>query len=204
MSKNAVAVQRGRNWASIVYPESAPSNWMQLLEDEFVPVFISPLHDRDIETEATGEAKKEHYHVMIMFSGNKSHVQIKEIFDKIGGVGAVRINDIRAYARYLCHLDSPHKAQYDISEVISMGGADYHGTIDLPSDKYSIIGDMLDYCYDNEIDNYSQLLMYARNENLSWFKVLCDSGTYVIKEYMKSLSYMKKLEKQKQIYEELK
>lgn len=45
---------------------------------------------------------------------------------------------------------------------------------------------MLDFCDDNDVLNYCDLLMYARRERFDWFRVLCDSGTYVIKEYMKS------------------
>ena len=52
---------RTRNFATVIYPESAPSDWKEILNQEFIPAFISPLHDRD--TNPTGEPKKPHYHV---------------------------------------------------------------------------------------------------------------------------------------------
>lgn len=61
---------RVRNFATVVYPESAPENWQDILSRHCVPAFISPLHDKDINP--TGEPKKPHYHVVLMFEGKKS------------------------------------------------------------------------------------------------------------------------------------
>ena len=102
---------RTRNFATVVYPESAPDNWQSILEEQFVPAFISPLHDSDLNP--TGEPKKEHYHVVIMYDSVKTMEQAQDLFQKIGGVGCERVQSIRGYARYLCHLDNPDKHQYD-------------------------------------------------------------------------------------------
>lgn len=45
-----------RNWAFLVYPESAPENWLQILQATGLQCAISPLHDRDLN--ATGEPKR--------------------------------------------------------------------------------------------------------------------------------------------------
>ena len=102
---------RGRNFATVVYPESASADWQEVLAAEFVPAFISPLHDKDINP--GGEVKKAHYHVILMFDGKKSEDQVREVFARIGGVGLERVQSIRGYARYLCHLDNPEKQQYE-------------------------------------------------------------------------------------------
>lgn len=178
---------RTRNFATIVYPDSAPEAWQEILSQQFIPAFISPLHDKDINP--TGEPKKPHYHVILMFEGKKSVEQVNEIFNLIGGVGCEKVNSIRGYARYLCHLDNPEKAQYEQSAVRSMGGADYVGTIGLVIDKYKAISEMIDYCKENNIVSYSDLLEYCRLERFDWFRVLCDNGTVVMKEYLKSKSW---------------
>lgn len=175
---------RTRNYACIVYPESAPEGWQSILSEQFVPAFISPLHDKDINP--TGELKKAHYHVIIMFDSVKTSEQAKVIFDKIGGVGCAVVQSLRGYARYLCHLDNPDKVQYNQDEVQALCGADYNGTIGLAIDKYKAIGEMIDYCEETGLYSYSDLLKYARNERFDWFRVLCDNGTLVIKEYLKS------------------
>lgn len=184
---------RGRNFATIVYPDSAPENWQEILAGLFVPAFISPLHDKDLNP--TGEPKKPHWHVMLMFEGKKSDEQVREMFAQIGGVGMDKVNSIRGYARYLCHMDNPEKAQYAPEEVRALCGADYTGIIGLVTDKYKAIGEMIDFCEDNGIISYSELLKYCRMERYDWFRVLCDNGTLVMKEFLKSKAWTENLER---------
>lgn len=189
-----IAIKRTRNYATVIYPESAPENWKEILEKQFVPAFISPLHNQDVNP--TGERKKEHYHVMIMYEGPKTKEQAQKIFTAIGGVGCEIVQSVRGYARYLCHLDNPEKAQYKQEDVKALCGADYPGTIGLVIDKYKAIGEMIDFCKEYNIFSYSDLLEYCRNERFDWFRVLCDNGTVVMKEYLKSKSWTEKAEVQ--------
>lgn len=183
---------RTRNFATMVYPESAPADWQEQLAGTFVPAFISPLHENDLLP--TGEPKKAHWHVIIMFDSVKTQEQARAIFSLIGGVGCEPVGSLRGYARYLCHLDNPDKAQYSPDSVRSLCGADYTGTIGLVTDKYKAIGEMIDFCEENHIVSYSKLLVYCRMERFDWFRVLCDNGTVVIKEYLKSKSWTDRTE----------
>lgn len=178
---------RGRNFATVVYPESAPADWQEVLAGEFVPSFISPLHDKDINP--GGEVKKAHYHVILMFEGKKSEDQVRHIFARIGGVGLERVQSIRGYARYLCHLDNPEKQQYEPGLVRSLCGADYNATIGLITDKYKAISEMMDFIDATGIYSYRDFMRYCRSERSDWFRVLCDCGTYVITEYLKSADW---------------
>lgn len=178
---------RTRNYVTLVYPESAKENWKEILAEECIPCFISPLHDRDVNPD--GEVKKAHYHVMFMFDSVKTLEQAKEIVELIGGVGCQKVSATRGYARYLCHLDNPEKFQYEQSEVIQMGGADYSTVIGLASDKYKAIREMIEFCKEQNITCYADLLEYSAINNESWFRVLCDSGTVVISQYLKSAEW---------------
>lgn len=182
---------RTRNYACVVYPESAPENWQTILQEHFVPAFISPIHDKDVNPD--GEIKKEHYHVMIMFDNVKTAEQAKAIFNTIGGVGCEIVNSLRGYARYLCHLDNPEKHQYMTYDVRCLCGADYPGVIGLALDKYKAIDEMIEYCEEYNIISFADILNYCRQERYDWFRVLCDNGTYVIKEYLKSRRYEQEL-----------
>ena len=51
---------RVRNYATIVYQESAPAGWLDILDELHIPAFVSPLHDKDLNKE--GEIKKAHWH----------------------------------------------------------------------------------------------------------------------------------------------
>ena len=151
--------ERVRLWATVVYPESAPDNWLSVLSDLMIPCYVSPLHDRDLNADNT--PKKPHYHVFMIFDGKKSRQQIKEIVERFGGVGQENIISKRGYARYLCHLDNPEKAQYDPEQVRSLCGADYHHTIGLAIDKYKAIREMMHFCKEYSIIAYSDLLEYC-------------------------------------------
>lgn len=179
--------KRTRNFATVVYPDSAPTNWQDILAQQFVPAFISPLHDKDLNP--TGELKKAHYHVIIMYDSVKTIEQASELFSLIGGVGCEIVQSQRGYARYLCHLDNPEKYKYKQEDVICLSGADYPSVIGLAIDKYKAIGEMIDYCEENCIISYSELLKYCRLNRFDWFRVLCDNGTVVMKEYLKSKSW---------------
>lgn len=91
---------RTRNFATVVYPDSAPEGWQELLVQQFVPALVSPLHDRDINP--TGEPKKPHYHVILAFDNVKTIEQAQEVFSVIGGVGCEPVKSLRAYTRYPC------------------------------------------------------------------------------------------------------
>lgn len=184
MAKSTSGSGRTRNFATVVYPESAPENWQELLADLKVPAFISPLHDQDINP--GGEKKKPHYHVLIMFEGVKTMEQAEDLFKVIGGVGNEKVQSIRGYARYLCHLDNPEKAQYKQEDVRCLGGADYVSVIGLALDRYKAIGEMIDYCVENKVYSYAALLKYSRLERFDWFRILCDNGTMVMREFLKS------------------
>jgi hypothetical protein len=178
---------RTRNYATVVYPESAVIDWINILESYKVPVFISPLHDKDILPD--GDIKKSHYHVIIMFESTKSPEQAQEIFSAINGVGNEKIASLRGYARYLLHMDSPDKYQYELKDIIQLCGADYVNVIGLTTDKYVAISEMIDFCVLHSVRSYADLMIYAKYHKFDWYRVLCDSGTMVIKEFLKSYDW---------------
>ena len=82
---------RTRNFATIVYPDSAPEGWLNILADLCIPAFVSPLHDLD--KNPTGEDKKPHYHVLFMFDSVKTYEQCLEVVEKIGGVVLFQVQE---------------------------------------------------------------------------------------------------------------
>lgn len=173
---------RTRIFGCVVYPDSAPDDWLSIISDEHVPVFVSPLHNQDINPD--GEIKKAHYHVMVMYEGVKTEDQFIEFRDRFGGVGTEIIASKRGYARYLCHLDNPEKFRYNIDDVLEFAGADYKDSISRDSDKYKTIKAMISYIRNNHVCAYTQFMDYCMDYEPEWFTCLCSSGTYVIKSYI--------------------
>lgn len=176
--------RRTRNFATVIYPDSAPDNWLDIIGELKIPCFISPLHDKDINPD--GENKKPHWHIMLMFEGVKTETQVREVISTFGGVGLEIVNSLRGYARYLCHLDNPEKHQYNVDDVTMYGGADYFNVIGLASDKYKGIREMIDFVKENRILHFADLLEYSSIHRNDWFKLLCDNSAYIMKEYLYS------------------
>lgn len=183
MSDRKSSVRRTRNFATVVYPESAPENWINILSEQFIPAFISPVHNLDCDD--MGNIKKPHYHVLIMFDSVKTIEQATEVFNIIGGVGCEIVQSIRGYARYLCHLDNDDKTRYDISNVVSLSGANYNSVISLISDRYVVLGDIQDFCDRYDVSSFYMLAKYARKNKPDWYKVVCDNSIF-FREYLKS------------------
>lgn len=126
---------------------------------------------------------------MIMFDSVKTSEQAKDIFKSINAVGCERVNSARGYACYLLHLDNPEKYQYSLDDVIALAGADYQSVISLASDRTAAIKEMMSFCRDNNVVSFSDLLDYAMDNNDGWFRVLTDSATIVMREYLKSRTW---------------
>ena len=180
-----------RVFATIVYPESAPADWLNILRDLHSPILVSPLHDRDLKKDHT--PKKAHYHVMFLFEGKITEGERKAIIAAIGGVGEEILRSTRGYARYLCHLDEEqelkdgeeYKPRYDIERVIALGGAAYGQYLDKSLAKYSAIKEIMKWCRENEVSKVREVLDYASQNRADWFMVLCDGGIYVLREYLR-------------------
>ena len=183
---------RTRNWTCIVYPDSAPENWVVILIDMHIEFVISPQHDQD--REATGELKKLLWHVMLMFGGVKSYEQVKEITDQINSPRPERCHNAKAMVRYMTHLDNPDKAQYKIEDIRAYGGVDLQELLrPTSSERYSMIKEMIDFVRQENIIELQDLIDYAINERFDdWFPLLCDSCTYVINQYIKSIRHRSK------------
>lgn len=180
---------RTRNYATVVYLDSAPENWKQIISESKIPVFISPYHDKDFN--ADGTPKKPHYHVLTMFDSVKTSDQANAFFETFNGVGCEVVGSLRGYARYLCHLDNPEKARYNIDDVKAYAGADYISIIGTASDKLNAVDQMIDYIEENDITSFAELMRYAKAEKRDWFECLVNNCAYVIKEYIKSTTWEK-------------
>ena len=179
---------RTRNFATVVYPESAPADWMERLDQFHVAALVSPLHDRDMNPD--GEPKKPHYHVMLMFESPVDYeTKVAPIFAEIGAVGRENVNSSRGYARYLCHLDNPEKAQYDPSEVRCMGGVNFYDVINLPTDDLKMLGEVFSYIQEHDIYSLAELLTVSQIYHPEWFAMITMSRCYVVDKFIKSLAW---------------
>lgn len=202
---------RSRLWGGIIYPESAPENWKEDLQESGYYGFISPLHDKDprdgMEEGEEDYYKKPHFHIMII--EKNAIFSPDEFFKSIGAAGnPEKIHDKAAYARYLCHLDEKgKKAKYSKADVEQFGdGEDYETVINkirgwhLRKDKKSAeekkaklhetLLEMRHFIKENKIISYAYLCDIAEEEEdfNKWFEILDNPQRMrLIIEYINSL-----------------
>lgn len=183
--------ERSSLWLFEFYPEGnppAPENWKEIIADWLVDCLVSPLHDRDVNPD--GSPKKPHWHGILSFDSLKSPEQVAELVAPLNGPKPIKPNGtMRNCAAYLTHANNPEKAQYSPGDVLSFGGIDYREALLRTADKYGYIGEMMDWCDEQGVRSYANLLRFARKEREEWFRCLCDNGTYVMKEYLKTASF---------------
>ena len=164
-------LSRTRSWTFIVYPDSAPQNWRDIIDEEHIEWVESPLHDKDVN--ADGSPKKPHWHILVMYESVKTYEQVKELTDKLCGPVPQKCNGAKGLVRYMAHLDNPEKVQYDRSKIIGHGGADVAELLrPSASESLAIQGEMIDFIIEHDVTEYIDLVTYARHNRPEWFEEL--------------------------------
>lgn len=179
--------KKSRGWLTVVYPESAPQDWVAKLAEVGCMALISPLHEFD--TNPTGEIKKAHWHVILLWEGPTTYSNASEYVALIGGVGCLPCATLRGAARYLCHLDNPEKHPYNPEDVRIIGGLDYAEIINSASDDLLVLYDILDYIEGYQITSFRQLLFYCRKERQDWARVILTTQRENVWKYLRSMEY---------------
>lgn len=177
---------RARVWVMVVYPESAPKNWRDILDGYHIPWIESPLHDKDVNPD--GEVKKPHWHVMLTFDGKKSFEQVKEIADKISSPIPQKVASPVGQVRYMIHMDNPEKYQYKREDIIPHGGADVDAYFEISATaKNRILWEMMEYINKNQVTSYAQFIGYIQSiQNHDWFDIAVNRNTLALKTLIDS------------------
>src|SRR5699024_3926729 len=106
---------KARAWGVVVYPESAPENWIDLLAETHLQFAVSPLHDKD--TNPDGTIKKAHWHVILAWDGPVTKVAAKKVAAKVNAVLEVKLESVRWAFRYFTQLSYAEKYQYEENDI---------------------------------------------------------------------------------------
>ena len=174
-----------RNWAFILYPESAPINWRDLLQETGLLVAISPLHDKDINP--TGEEKKPHYHIILTYDGPTTYNNVKSITDRLNCPIPQPLEQIRGYYRYFTHMDNPEKFQYNESDITTLNGFDINNYIEFTYTEVSkYLLQIQVIIRDKNILEYSDLLDLFLDNDLKELWDVARNHTLLLDRYISS------------------
>jgi len=184
--KSTVKDDRTRNWNFILYPDSAPADWREIIGSTNIEWVTSPLHDKDLNPD--GEIKKAHYHVTLLFPGKKSFEQVKAITDSLNAPIPIKCQSVKGSIRYMIHKDNPDKVQYDWNDIICYGGADLNALCaPTATERLQIQKDILSFIRDNGLDEFSDLIDgIEKMKNDEWLNVALNYSTISINAYLRS------------------
>lgn len=178
---------RARAWTFLVYPDSAPENWRDILDTTVcVPWVESPLHDPDGASPDPDEHRKKHWHIELMYDGLKSYNQVLKVTKNLNATIPKVVHNLRSLTRYFLHLDQPSKQQFELDQIISHCGADIKDYLINRSDKYFYVKEMCQFVLDNEIIEFHDLVSAAMQFHQEWFECLCDNSSFIMNLFIKS------------------
>ena len=176
-----------RNWAFVLYPESAPENWKEIIQISGLVAAISPLHNKD--TDPTGEPKKPHYHIILCYAGPTSYRVVNQFVNgKLGQPRPEPIEQVRGYYRYFTHKDNPEKAQYAEADIATINGFDIRDFIELTKSEVDAIRKQLTHLIiDEDIYEYSVFVDRTLKEDApqDWYGI-ASTNTIFFNNYITS------------------
>lgn len=182
--------RRSNKWAFLIYEESAPDNYLEILNGLHVPFVLSPWHDKDIYS-GTGELKKPHKHGAFYFDSLKSYTQVSELVsDKLNGPAHVEVvMSPKGMFDYFTHAENPSKTPYDVENIESGAGFELDKFL-LEQNTDNFMNDVIDIIEENNFMEFEDLVRYARENNYLLLGLIVER-TYFFAKYLDSRRYSK-------------
>lgn len=153
MAKNV----KKRYWVFVLYPESAPENWRQILTETGLQCAISPLHDKDINPDNT--PKKAHYHIILCYEGPTTYNAVKTLTDSLNQPIPQPLDSVKGYYRYFTHKDNPEKYQYSADDITAINGFDIGEWVELSQSEINKYMHELNLMiYEKDVTEYADIL----------------------------------------------
>ena len=174
-----------RNWAFVLYPESAPFDWREQLQLTGLQCAISPLHDKDLNADET--PKKPHYHIILVYGNPTTYNNVKGLTDRLNQPIPQPLDQIRGYYRYLTHKDNPEKHQYSEDEITTINGFDISEFVELTkSEVIAVKSKLQSLIREMNIIEYADLLDYIQDNGDKTEYDVASSNTIFFNTYIKS------------------
>ena len=201
---------RIRNATFLVYPDSAPENWIEILREQHVPFIVSPLHDKDKDlSELDGDLcllpKKAHYHVAICCEGVHSLDYFQDLSKLVNGTIAWKIENLRSMLRYFCHMDNPEKYQYNPNDLRAYCGADLSALYKLQGQQLlDAVRNIIQTVREQGIFSFQDLVYYLHDSNQEdWLAIVTQQASIFFSAFMRDRYFLNKAILQKQLEKEI-
>ena len=179
--------KRSNKWAFLIYEESTPSNYQDILEQMHIPYILSPWHNQDID-QSTGLIKKSHKHGALFFDSLKSYSQVSELLQQ--HLNTPRHIEIimspKGMFDYFIHASNSDKTLYDINDIESGCGCGFDlNQFLLDQGQSEVFNNIIDMIENHNFIEFQDLVMYARQHHPSYLNLIIQR-TYFFAKYLDS------------------
>lgn len=187
MTEQKKKEQRSNKWAFLFYKESAPEDYLNVLEELHVPFVLSPWHDKDVNR-STGEFKKAHKHGAFFFDSLKSYSQVSDLIsDKLNGPAHVEIvMSPKGMYDYFTHAENPEKTPYNVKDIES--GAGFKLDKFLTENSPNFLQEVYEIMRDSELKEFADFTDLIAREHSDLLPFVFDRS-YFFKIYLDSKRY---------------
>ncbi|HEM5075056.1 TPA: replication protein [Streptococcus suis] len=177
--------KRSNKWAFLLYQESAPENYLEILEEMRAPFVLGPWHDKDVNRQ-TGEFKKSHKHGALFFDSLKSYSQVSELLtEKLNTPSHVEIvMSPKGMYNYFIHAENPDKTPYKLEDIESGCGFELDKFL-LNNTNDLFLATIIDLIEEYNFTEFKTLVNYARDNEPMILSLIVDK-TYFFAKYLDS------------------
>lgn len=174
-----------RNWTFVLYPESAPKDWLEQIKLSGLLAAVSPLHDKDVNP--TGEPKKAHYHILLVYSGPTTYNAVAKFTASLNATIPQALESVRGMYRYFSHKDNPEKYQYDEHEIQTLNGFNIADLVELTKSEVNELKmNILKLIRDVDIYEYSGLVDFLIDNGMTAEYDVAINNTFFFHTYITS------------------
>ena len=175
-----------RHWLYIVYPESAPSDWMEMLKQSGLQFAVSPLHDQDLDV--AGNKKKPHWHIIVSFDGPTTFNTASTYCEVTKGPYPTACGNVRGAYEYFTHKNDPDKYQYNPLDIKEFNGF----TMELSSKEFlRIKKELANLILKENISEITEFDLIVRMMYQDDYYEVATNSTYYFNSLIKSLHHNK-------------
>ena len=183
MARKSTKNTKKRNWAFVLYLDSAPDDWKEILKIKGLPFAVSPLHDKDINDDGT--PKKPHYHIILVFGNPTTYNNVKSITDELNQPIPIPLESVRGMYRYFTHKDNPEKYQYNENDITLYNAFDVTEVLN-NFEVFQCLKEIQSLICELSILEYCDLLDYLlQSDYMELWNVAC-SHTLFLNSYITS------------------
>ena len=175
-----------REWTFVIYEESAPADWRDIIKQRGLVAAASPLHNKDIN--ADGEPKKPHWHIIVVYDGPTTYSNVLALSQgELRGTIPKVLDSPRGMYTYFTHEDNPEKAQYKKSDIEHFNGFNITDLCMLKSSEiFEIKKKVIEFIDDNDIIEYSDLIKFLMLAELKDELQVSMESTFFFDKYITS------------------